>query len=279
MPRSPARTPETDIGAYLGQHLRRLREAAGFTIQAALATRLNVSHDYVSKAETGSLTPSREVLSAWLDVCEASNDTRDFLIGLWKVIRATRGGIPQFFEKYVQAEEKAAFLRLWGLLLVPGPLQTREYAHAMFRAGRLDEDEAAEQADLRVKRRDILNGSDPAHVTALIYEPVLLRLVGTPEIMIGQLGDLLEMSNRRNVIIQVVPDIGYFPGMAGPFHVASGPEIPDTVDMVAVEDYVTDDSAVAGKIVALFEEIRSYALNAQESRVRLQEAIERWSQQ
>ena len=48
---------------------------------------------------------------------------------------------------------------------------------------------------------------------------------------------------------------------------------------MAVEDYVTDDQAVARKVVALFEEIRSYALNAHESQVRIQEALERWSQQ
>jgi transcriptional regulator with XRE-family HTH domain len=276
---SPARTPETDPAAYLGQHLRRLRLMAGFTIQSALAVRLNVSNDYVSKAETGYLPPAEEVFLAWLDVCGASAEARDFLTGLWTVVRALSSGIPQFFAKYVTAEEKAAFLRLWGLLLIPGPLQSRDYAHAMFLAGGLDEDAAAEQVGLRMRRQAILGGPDPAHVTALIYEPVLSRLVGTPEIMIGQLGHQLEMSLRRNVIIQVVPDTGYFRGLEGPFHIASGPEIPDTVDMVAVEDYVTDDPTVARKVVALFEEIRSYALNAHESQVRIQEELERWTQQ
>ena len=276
---NPARTPETDPAAYLGLHLRHLRLAAGFTTQAALAARLSVSNDYVSKAETGYLPPADEVFLAWLDVCAASAEARDFLTGLWRVVRALTGGIPQFFAKYVTAEEKAAFLRLWGLLLIPGPLQAREYAHAMFRAGGLDEEEAAEQVGLRLKRQAILDGPDPAHLTALIYEPVLSRLVGTPEIMIGQLEHLLEMSRRRNIIIQVVPDTGYFPGLRGAFEIASGPEIPDTVDMETVEDYVTDDPTVARKVVSLFEEIRSYALNAQESRARVQEAIERWNSQ
>jgi transcriptional regulator with XRE-family HTH domain len=274
---SPARTPETDPAAYLGQHLRRLRLMAGFAIQAALAVRLSVSNDYVSKAETGYLPPAEEVFLAWLDVCGASAEARVFLTGLWTVVRALSGGIPQFFAKYVTAEEKAAFLRLWGLLLIPGPLQARDYAHAMFLAGGLDKDAAAEQVGLRMKRQAILDGPDPAHVTALIYEPVLSRLVGTPEIMIGQLGHLLEISHRRNVIIQVVPDTGYFPGLRGPFQIASGPEIADTVVMDTVEDYVSDDPALARKVITLFEEIRSYALNAQESRARVQEAIEQWN--
>ena len=212
-------------------------------------------------------------------MCGASAETRDLLTGLWTVVRALNAGIPQFFAKYVEAEEQAAFLRLWGLLLIPGPLQASEYAHAMFRAGGLAEEEAAEQAALRMKRQTILHGPDPAHVTALIYEPVLSRLVGSPEIMTAQLAHLLEMSDRRNVIIQVVPDTGYFPGLRGAFEIASGPEIADTVDMVTVEDYVTDDPPVARKVVALFEEIRSYALNANESRAHVQEAIERWNSQ
>ncbi|MCW2930479.1 MAG: binding protein with helix-turn-helix domain [Actinomycetia bacterium] len=203
----------TRPAAYLGQHLRRLRLMAGFTIQAALAVRLSVSNDYVSndyvsKAENRLLPPAEEVFLAWLDVCGASAEARDFLTGLWTVVRALSGGIPQFFAKYVTAEEKAAFLRLWGLLLIPGPLQTRDYAHAMFLAGGLDEDAAAEQVGLRMKRQAILDGPDPAHVTALIYEPVLSCRVGTPEVMIGQLGHPLEMSRRRNVIIQVVLDTG-----------------------------------------------------------------------
>jgi transcriptional regulator with XRE-family HTH domain len=276
---SPARTPETDPAAYLGQHLRRLRLMAGFTIQAALAARLSVSNDYVSKAETGYLPPAEEVFLAWLDVCGASAEARDFLTGLWTVVRALSGGIPQFFVKYVTAEEKAAFLRLWGLLLIPGPLQARDYAHAMFLAGGLDEEEATEQVDLRIRRQDILGGPNPAHVTALIYESALSRLVGTPEIMIGQLEHLLELSHRRNVIIQVVPDTGYFKGLEGAFEIASGPTIPDTVIMVTVEDYVSDDPVVSRKVIVLFEEIRSYALNAEKSRAIIQEAIKRWSSQ
>lgn len=86
----------------------------------------------------------------------------------------------------------------------------------------------------------------------------------------------MEVSKRRNVIIQVVPDSGYFPGMAGAFQIASGPAIPDTVDMETVEDCVTDDRGVDGKVAALFEEIRSYALNAADSRALIQEAIRRW---
>jgi Domain of unknown function (DUF5753) len=188
--------------------------------------------------------------------------------------------VREFFEKYATAEGKAAFLRMWGLLLIPGPLQTREYAHAMFLARGLDADEATEQTELRVKRHAKVDQTDAAHVTALIYESALHRRVGTPAIMAAQLEHLLKLSDRRNVVIQVVPDDGsYFPGLDGEFGIATGSEISDTVIMVTVEDHVSDEPEVAGRVIALFEEVRGYALNAAQSRADITEALERWKSQ
>jgi hypothetical protein len=81
------------------------------------------------------------------------------------------------------------------------------------------------------------------------------------------------------VVIHVVPDTGYFPGRAGEFAIASSLEIPDTVDLITVQDHVTEDPAVVGTVVALFEEIRGYALNVADSRAVIQEALQRWKSQ
>jgi transcriptional regulator with XRE-family HTH domain len=272
--------PETTPRGKLAKHLRLIRQAAGFTTQGPLATRLGVSTDLISKMETGKHVPTQDIFLALLDICGVSEEARVYLTDLWFLARASSGGVREFFEKYATAEDKAAFLRMWGLLLIPGPLQTREYAHAIFLIGGLDEDEATEQTDLRVKRQAKVDGPDAAHVTALIYELALHRLVGTPEIMAAQLEHLLELSHRRNVVIQVVPDDGsYFPGLDGEFAIATGPDISDTVIMVTVEDQVSDESAVSGKVIALFEEIRGYALNVAQSRAVISEALQRWKSQ
>jgi len=150
----------------------------------------------------------------------------------------------------------------------------------MFLVGGPDEDEATEQADLRMKRKGKVDGPDAAHVTALIYESALHRRVGTPETMAAQLEHLWELSHRRNVVIQVVPDDGsYFPGLDGEFAIATGPAISDTVDMITAEDHVSDEPDVAGKVIALFEEIRGYALNVAQSRAVITEALQRWRSQ
>ena len=80
------------------------------------------------------------------------------------------------------------------------------------------------------------------------------------------------------MIIQIVSDTGYFVGMEGAFQIISGPAFPDTVDLETVEDHVTDEPAAVSRVAALFEVIRSYAVNAKESRSLLTEA-ERWNSQ
>lgn len=272
--------PQNSPAVRLGARLRHLREDAKFTTQTALATRLNVSNDYISKVETGKMIPAKEVLLSWLDTCDATDESREYLMELWDLACEARGSIPDFILRWFENEAKADFLRLWGVLLVPGQLQTREYAHAMYLKEGLDEDEAAEQADIRMRRQAVLfDRPDPVHVTGVLHQHALYNLIGTPEIMTGQLERLLEISRLSNAVIQVVRDDGYFPGMRGAFEIASGEEIPDTLLMLAVEDQMQEDRTLTRKTIALFEDVRGYALSVEDSRALIQEAIERWSQQ
>jgi transcriptional regulator with XRE-family HTH domain len=269
--------PETTPRGKLARHLRQARLDAGFTTQPPFAARLQVSVPLISMIETGRHVPPRDLLDLWLDTCQVPDLIRPYLIDFWTCAKTTSSGVREFFQKYFDAEQRATFLRLWGVLLIPGPLQTREYAHAIFLKGGMDEDEAAEQLELRMRRHEKIDGPGAAHVTALIFEAALNRMVGSPEIMVAQLKHLLELSNRRNVVIQVVSDDGsFFSGLDGEFQIASGPAITDTVVEVTVTDHVSDEPDAAAKVIALFEEIRSYALNAADSRALITEAIPRW---
>jgi hypothetical protein len=285
---SPGNDPRDPSAVRLGRQLKRLRTAAGYPTQSSFAPRLSWGEDVIQKTEVGKRVPSDEVFPAWLHACRLHRDgTRPVLTDgeeqalteLWEAARADNGAVREFFAEYLKAEVNAVFLRLWGLLLIPGPLQTEGYAHSMFLLGGLDEDEATEQTALRMQRRLKVDGPNPARVTALIHERALYFQVGSPETMVAQLTDLLELSKRRNVVLQVVPDKGYFPGAVGQFDIASGPKIADIVDMITVEDHVTADSDVVGKAAAVFEEIRGYALNVVDSQALLTKAIGRWNSQ
>ncbi len=274
-----SKDPEDDPGAALGETLKDLRLEAGFTTREAAGSRLGYSKDSIGKAETGGHVPTMEMLLLMLDLYQAPDLVRKAVLRLHAFARKARGPIPEFIEKWFQNEAKAAFLRLWALLLIPGQLQTREYAHAMFLEEGLDEEEAAEKTDVRIGRQAIIDRPDPVHITAVIHERALHFKIGTPEIMVAQLRHLLELSKRPNVVIQVVRDTGYFPGLRGPFEIASGEAIPDTLLMLAVEDQTMEDTKLTRKAIALFEEIRGYALSVADSRAVILEAIERWKSQ
>jgi hypothetical protein len=273
----------------LGDELRQLRIAAGYPSIQALAARINGYGDsMLAKVETGRRVPGRQLFPPWLDACAVHIETkapvltdghRRALTALWEIALKREGPIPEFIELYLRRERKAEFIRLWGLDVMPGLLQTYEYAYAMYKMVGLDDDEAAEKATARVERRANMEGPDAKHVTAIIYEPVLYCTVGTPEVMSGQLTFLLEASQRPNFVIQVVRAAAYFPGLRGQFEIASGYEIPDTLVMYNVEDQTQDDPVLVKKASALFERIRGYALTIEESRAIIQEALQRWNSQ
>jgi transcriptional regulator with XRE-family HTH domain len=276
MPRPNPRDPETDLAAALGEELKRLRLAAGYTTQEAFARAINFTREAVSKVETGYELPSDNLYLKWLGVCQASDETRHHLDRMLRMARKAKAATPEFAKPWLDAEQAADIIRIWALDVMPGLFQTYDHAFAMYRIGGMDEETAAAKATARIERKQILDGT---HVTAIIYEPILNRVVGTREIMAGELEHLLEVMEKPNAVIQVVRDTGYFVGLDGQFEIASGSRIPDTLNMITVEDHTTDDEAVVRRAATMFEIIRGFALSVGESRALLQEALQRWKSQ
>jgi transcriptional regulator with XRE-family HTH domain len=279
MPRRRSRDPRTDPGAALGAELSKAREAAGYATQESLAKAFGYVREQVSKVESGGELPSDPLFAKWLDACRVPAARRQYLTGMLAMARVARSAIPEFAKPWLDAEAEADYLQLWSYIVIHGLLQTYEYAHAVFILGGLEEEDAAAKATARIDRQAILTGPDATRVTLIVHESVLYCLVGTPEIMTKQLELLLAASRRPNVIIQVVRDTGYFFGLEGQFMIASGREIPDTLNMVTVEDQTTTEPAMVDRVAALFERIRGHALTIEESRVIIQEALQRWNSQ
>ena len=259
----------------LANELRERRKAAGFRSQEALAKVLNCDRTRVTKAENGQV-PTDDLLDAWGEAC-------GFDVRAWKVLarhaRERTPGTPQWFEGWLDAEGKATFIRVWNPLIIPGTLQTPEYALPLFEAMGIDEEEAAARVASRLQRQEILDGPHAVTMVVLLDETVLHRLVGSPAVMVGQLELLLTRSNRRNLSIQLARGTGGLAGMFGPFHIASGPEMPDTMAMSAVADQTTDNSDLIREASVIFELIRGRALDTENSRAVIVEAIERWKNQ
>lgn len=270
------RNPRKDPKAALGEALRQLRTDAGYTQASAAAEIDGYGEDSLSKAETGAQVPTDDLYNRLLRLYQVTPREKALLDVMLDTARNAESVIPEFAEPWLKVEPEAALIRIWALIVMPGLLQTFEYAKAMFMMGGLDEDKAAAKATARVKRRDAVDRPEGTRLTVVLHESLLNCLVGTPEIMVEELEDLLEMSQKPNVVIQVVQETRYFPGREGQFEIASGRTIPDTLNMITVEDQTMSTPAVVDRAIALFEEIRSYALSAAESRALTQEALQRW---
>jgi transcriptional regulator with XRE-family HTH domain len=270
--------PEANPAAVLGRELRRAREAAGLS-QDALAAKLGYDRSVIAKAETGDRPPTPDVAAA-LQAELFPQFPDGFVERLARAARAAlkrSGPIPTWFEDWLDAERKAHTLRLWSPVLVPGLLQTAEYARALYLATGLDEEAAGEHVTVRLDRQAMLDRPQPPFVAAVIDEAVLHRLIGSPQAMADQLAHVAEASERPNITIQVVPSgNGANAGLSGGFNLASSDGGPDVLRMEAVEDVTSESRAVVRQAETIFFRLQADALPREASRRLILEAAEQW---
>lgn len=271
------RDPETNPAAFLGEELRRARVAAGFSSQDALAAKLGFDRTVVAKAETGQRPPTVDVLAAWCQACHLDDE----LFGRLAVLaRRADGPVPTWFEDWLQAEGEAQTLRLWSPTLIPGLLQTAEYARALFLAGQTDTSADAIDALVaaRLERQIILDRAGPPDVVAVLDEAVLHRLIGSPPVMHDALVHIAELSRRPYVVVQVVPaSNGANAGLGGAFGIAATDGMPETLQMDGVEDQSTEKRSLVRKAAVAFDRVRADALPRDTSRdLILKVADEKW---
>jgi transcriptional regulator with XRE-family HTH domain len=178
-----ARQSPTVRRRRLGAELRRLREEAGLTIERVAAT-LECSESKVSRIETGQVGAMPRDVRDMLDLYKVGPEQREALIQIARDARQ-KGWWHAYTDVpvvpgYVGLEVSAAAIDTFGALLVPGLLQTPEYARTVLEA--LLPDLSAEQirrrVELRMARQSILNGEHPPTLRAILDEALLRRPVG-----------------------------------------------------------------------------------------------------
>jgi transcriptional regulator with XRE-family HTH domain len=271
------RDPETNPAAFLGGELRRARMAAGFSSQDALAAKLGFDRTVVAKAETGERPPTDDVLAAWCVACRLDDELFGRLV---RLARRADGPVPTWIEDWLQAEGEAQSLRLWSPTLIPGLLQTAEYARALFLAAQSDTSEDVIDALVaaRLERQAILDRADPPDLVVVLDEAVLHRLIGSPQVMHDALVRVAELSQLPYVMVQVVPGSnGANAGLSGAFGIAAADGIPETLQMDGVEDWTTEKRSLVRKAAVAFDRVRGDALPRDASRdLILKVADERW---
>ncbi|MFC4591672.1 helix-turn-helix domain-containing protein [Sphaerisporangium corydalis] len=256
----------------LSQELRRLRLLAGLNVTEA-ARRLEWDASKVTRMERGQWKlPSVHDIRLLLDLYGVTDDGRREVMvtlarearerGWWeKYPDVFRSGLPDF-------EAGASAIRTWEIVLVPGLLQTEEYATAVRRAGRvLDHGLVERHVAARIARQGILVQDDPPSFLALIDEAALRKQVGGTKVMRAQIHRLIEMTGRPNVTIQIVPETaGAHPALEGTFAILDFPDDPGLVYTVTTTDSIwLEKSEEYQRYTVIFNQVLASALSPEES--------------
>ncbi|MET8965268.1 helix-turn-helix transcriptional regulator [Streptomyces sp. NPDC004074] len=209
---APRHNP-TALRLVLASQLRRLRVAAGMSPISA-GDKLRCSDSKISRLERGVVQLKERDVADLLGLYGADADEIAEFLAL--VRRSKESGwwqqfedvLPKWFDKFIGLQEAASFIRTYEVLLVPGLLQTPEYARAVAATGsRLAEDQHVvdRRVALRLARQELLNYPNPPKLWVFLEEAVLYRQVAEQKVMCTQMWHLADMAQRPNIQVQIIP--------------------------------------------------------------------------
>ncbi len=266
----PGTSSPTVLRILLGAQLRRLREAKRLSAEEA-GNAIRASHSKISRLETGRVGfKDRDIVDLLTFYGVTDEKEREALRAV--AVRATSPSwwhdyadvLPIWFEEYVGLEEAASQIRAYEVQFVPGLLQTEDYARAVIMLAYSNPKEINRRVRLRMARQAILTSQDPPSLWAVLDEALLRRPIGGSSVMRAQLKHLIEMSQRPNVTVHVVPfKAGGHAAAGGPFSVLrfAKYDLPDVVylEQLSSAQYL-DKQDVVDKYLAVMERLRIGAL-------------------
>ncbi|MFE6765714.1 MULTISPECIES: helix-turn-helix transcriptional regulator [unclassified Streptomyces] len=229
----------------LGEELRSLRQASGLTSREA-AGLLGWHQSKVSRIETGVSGVRPDDVNRLLDAYGMDDPKlREVLgalagsaggggAGWW---HAYRGLIPPQYRDFISLESQARTARTLETSVVPGLLQTADYARAVTRAsldglpsGQLDS-----LVEVRLARQGVLRSDPPLRLSAVLDEAVVRREVGGRRVMREQLRHLARVAQLPHVQLQLLPfSVGGYVSLTSPFVIFSFPTASD-LDVVVLD--------------------------------------------
>ncbi|MEU4168998.1 helix-turn-helix transcriptional regulator [Streptomyces sp. NPDC026665] len=242
---TPVRGPERDavilsenpmfLRQRLRDRLKKAREAAGLT-QQQVADTFGWSPSKVIRIENGKIGVSVTDAMALASRYEIDNDEQQELVELARAARQPSWYAPYkevmtpALEAYIAYEESATIVRNYERNVVPGLLQTEEYARALLQSLQEESDDAAAstgagqrhlelRVDLRMKRQKALESED-SQFFFILDEAVLRRVVGGETVMRQQYETLLRLNTLPNVTVLYVPfTVGPYPLFRSPYQI------------------------------------------------------------
>ncbi|MGC4879186.1 helix-turn-helix domain-containing protein [Micromonospora sp. DT43] len=259
------------LAAFIVGEIRRARGASGMTQEAfGRGAGFSASHVSAVEGETRALT---------MDFIKGAD--RAFANGGLFERMVGKLGAPSWFLPWLDAERVATQLRSWQPSLVPGLLQTEQYARAVIRCDdTLSEDEVDKRLAARIDRQAILAQPKAPQFVAVIGEEVLRRAgEDFRGIMAGQITHLTAMAERPNVSVHIVPgDVSMHAGLTGPFilaRAADGKWVGQLENQLGGLVVSNDDDVAT--LLSKWETIRNEALPRRQSTDLMKEVVTSWT--
>ncbi|GAA1984524.1 helix-turn-helix transcriptional regulator [Amycolatopsis minnesotensis] len=247
----------------LGAALRELREEAGFGLRE-FARRLGKDPGTVSRIENGKRGADVAEIARMLTTLGVGGARYDELVEmarggtagpLWLAV--TLPEQRQHLAAVLEFERSATVITDMAPLLIPGLLQTGDYARAIMSAGGVPVSEIETRVAIRIGRRDVILRRHPVHFVALIGEAALRQMIGGRNVILDQCRYLVELAEMSNVDIRVIPfDAGWHPGLETPFVLIDSDEAQPVVQVetrisglfLSDDDYVSRYRQAADKV-------------------------------
>jgi transcriptional regulator with XRE-family HTH domain len=256
----------------LGTELRKLRESNGYKLEE-VAAQLGVAPSTLSRIETGKAPTKSAYLNQMLEMYGVADPAqRQILVdmareghrkGWWA---AYDDVLPSGFDIYVGLEAETAAIRGYETSVVPGLLQTPDYARAVLSEmfPRHTVEQIDRLVDLRIQRQRRFGDDPPLEFWAIVDEAVIRRPVGGNAVMRAQLEQLLDACGQPGLTLQVLPfSCGAHAGHGGAFSILEFPNRTDSevayVESVAGYLYLEKDREVRARAEA-FDRLRAAAL-------------------
>lgn len=258
--------------------LREVREARNFGLRE-LARALEVDPRLLSQWELGIRVPPIEEVARILGYLRVDRVVTNRILELVQHVKqpnwldSNPSDVPAALTAVIQCERSASQIINWSPLIIPGLLQTPDYARALLAASDIKVEEADVRLVARLKRQRILSGYQPVQLKAIISELAIREVVGDAGIMSDQVDHLLRSAVTSNISVRIVPaDVGYHPGKSGMFALYEFPSDPAIVllEHHHASAFVNELDAIASyrKLVKL---LSGKALSEENSRALLQE--------
>lgn len=276
------RPRETPRARFLGAELRAAREARGISARTLAGWLGMGSHAPISLWETGKKIPTTEDVAAYLAAIGVTGEEREALLVMAR--DATQmdwllsgPGMSVALSALMEFERTARTIFIWSPLVLPGLVQTGDYARVTIG----DSPSAETKVKIRLGRRDILTRENPAHLTTVINERVLIDRIARPQVMVAQLAHLRNIGTWANVRVLIVPaDAPYHAGYMGMFMTLT---FDRARPIVHLEHHRSSAFIYEGidvvEFISLGEQLQELALSPEDSTTLIDDIRKNWENQ